>query len=118
MTVNLKDLDGYMKMIKIWLHQVLLNSLYSVQYNLFVSEMDNFSIRWLYYKSPKSQPTLQTPFSHSPGGIYEGELDSPAAQEAVKQALVEFQRRAVRSGRLGSSDTVLVGDVLDVKTQV
>ncbi|KAL5268776.1 hypothetical protein ACHWQZ_G002583 [Mnemiopsis leidyi] len=53
-----------------------------------------------------------------PGGIYEAELDDPAAREAVKQALGEFKRRAVKSGKLGASDTVLVGDVVDVKTQV
>ena len=36
----------------------------------------------------------------------------------MKQALGEFKRRAVKSGKLGASDTVLVGDVVDVKTQV
>ncbi|XP_063683959.1 uncharacterized protein LOC134818373 [Bolinopsis microptera] len=53
-----------------------------------------------------------------PGGIYEGELHSPATREAVKQALGEFKLRALKSGRLGSSDSVIVGDVIDVKTQV
>ena len=45
-------------------------------------------------------------------------MHSPATREAVKQALGEFKLRAVKSGRLGSSDSVIVGDVIDVKTQV
>ena len=57
-------------------------------------------------------------YLYRPGGIYEAELDDPAAREAVKQALGEFKRRAVKSGKLGASETVLVGDVVDVKTQV
>lgn len=53
-----------------------------------------------------------------PGGIYQGDLSSPEAQEAVKQALVEFRHRAVNSGQLAAGSVILVGEVVDVKEQV
>jgi len=53
-----------------------------------------------------------------PGGIYEADLDDPATREAVKQALGEFKRRAINSGKLGSSDVVVVGELVKVETQV
>ena len=49
------------------------------------------------------------------GGIYDGKLDAPETQEAIKEALGEFKRRA---DNLGSSDTVIVGNVVDVKAQI
>eukprot|EP00116_Pleurobrachia_bachei_P012901 sb/3473163/ len=53
-----------------------------------------------------------------PGGIYPANLKDPEAQEAVKQALGEFKTRASGSGLMSSQDVILVGDVVDVKTQV
>jgi len=53
-----------------------------------------------------------------PGGIYPANLKDPEAQEAVKQALGEFKTRASGSGLMASNDVILVGDVMDVKTQV
>ena len=49
------------------------------------------------------------------GGIYDGNLDAPETQEAIKEALGEFKRRA---DNLGSSDTVIIGNVVDVKAQI